>query len=148
MAKLKSSKPRADKSAAGKEKLRATGKTGHAPSLGRPKATRVKDHWVSFRVTAEEHVALLLKAERSGMSTGEYARSRSMRGIARSRKMPAEPLELFGTDTRALMFEIRNQGANLNQIAHHCNRFQVLPPPEIGALALSLRELWDRMTRS
>ena len=147
MAKLKSRKPRAARSAAGKEKVRGS-RTGAATSLGRPKATRVKDHWVSFRVTAEEHVALLLKAERSGMSAGEYARSRSMRGIARSKKTPAEPIELFGTDTRALMFEIRNQGANLNQIAHHCNRHQIPPPPEVGALAISLRELWDRITRS
>ena len=40
------------------------------PSLGRPRTTKVKDHWISFRVTAEEHFQLLNKAERSGMSAG------------------------------------------------------------------------------
>jgi carbamoylphosphate synthase small subunit len=108
----------------------------------------VRDHWVSFRVTAEEHVALLLKAERSGMSASEYARSRAMRGIARTKKAAPEPIEVLGADTRALMHELRKQGTNLNQIAHHCNRYQVPPPPEIRALALSLRDLWDRITRS
>ncbi|MBK9080340.1 MAG: relaxase/mobilization nuclease domain-containing protein [Hyphomicrobium sp.] len=51
---------------------------------GRPRTERVKDHWISFRVTAEEHFQLIEKAERSGMSAGEYARSRVMRGIARN----------------------------------------------------------------
>ena len=45
-----------------------------ASKTGRPKAATVKDHWISFRVTAEEHFQLLNKAERSGMSAGEYAR--------------------------------------------------------------------------
>ena len=40
-------------------------------SLGRPRATRVKDHWISFRVTAEEQFALTEKAERSAMTPGE-----------------------------------------------------------------------------
>ena len=117
-------------------------------SIGRPKAERIRDHWVSFRVTAEEHVALLLKAERSGMSGGEYARSRTLRGIARARKEPAQLQELFGADTRSVLHELRKQGTNLNQIAHHCHRLQVPPPPEIDTLALRLRDLWGRITRS
>ena len=54
-------------------------------SVGRRPSAR-KDHWISFRVTAEEHFQLLDKAQRSGMSAGEYARSRTMRGIARAKK--------------------------------------------------------------
>jgi hypothetical protein len=34
------------------------------PAKGRPKAARVKDHWISFRVTAEEHFQLIDKAQR------------------------------------------------------------------------------------
>ncbi len=122
-----------------------SGKGKRKASIGRPKCERVRDHWVSFRVTAEEHAALMLKAERSGMTAGEYARSRSMRGIARSKKSPSEPVELFGADTRMLLHELRKQGTNLNQLAHHCNRFQVPPPPEISELASVLRTLWDRL---
>jgi hypothetical protein len=136
----RSPKKRAAKAGRGKTKRTSA-------SIGRPKVERVRDHWVSFRVTAEEHVALLLKAERSGMSAGEYARSRSMRGIARSKKAPAEPSDVFGIDTRELLFELRKQGTNLNQIAHHCNRHQIPPPVEVSELAGVLRALWDRMVR-
>ena len=125
-------------------------KAGEAttPSLGRPRTTKVRDHWISFRVTAEEHFQLLNKAERSGMSAGEYARSRAMRGITRAKKTASQPSEIFGTDTRSLMHELRNQGANLNQIAHHCNRHQMPPPPQIGELATVIRALWERLVQS
>ena len=99
-------------------------------------------------MTAEEHFQLLNKAERSSMSAGEYARSRAMRGIARAKKTAPQPPEIFGTDTRSLMHELRNQGANLNQIAHHCNRHQVPPPPQIGELTAVIRALWDRLVQS
>lgn len=116
-------------------------------SAGRPKADRVKDHWVSFRLTAEEHFQLLDKAERSGMSAGEYARSRVMRGIARAKKAPAKPADLFGDRTRALLHELRKQGVNLNQLAHHCNRHQNPPPPALLELITQLQELWRKVMR-
>ena len=116
------------------------------PSLGRPRTARVKDHWISFRVTAEEHFALLDKADRSGMSAGEYARSRAMRGIARA-KAAAKPDELFGDRTRAVLHELRKQGVNLNQIAHHCNRHQIPPPPALAELVTQLQELWRKVMR-
>lgn len=111
-------------------------------SIGRPKAATLKDHWISFRVTEEEYFHLLDKAERSGMSAGEYARSRAMRGIARTRKKPASPQDVLGIATPALLHEIRKQGVNLNQIAHHCNRHQIPPPPALVELLAQLRELW------
>lgn len=114
---------------------------------GRPRTERVKDHWISFRVTAEEHFQLLDKAERSGMSAGEYARSRVMRGIARAKKKLAPPAEVFGASTRALLHEIRRQGVNLNQIAHHCNRHQIPPPPALAEIITQLQELWRKVTR-
>lgn len=121
------------------------GKASPDSSLGRPKATRVKDHWISFRVTAEEHFQLLDKARRSDMAPGEYARSRALRGIARAKKAAATPEELFGERTRAILHELRKQGANLNQIAHHCNRHQLPPPFEVTELAASLKALWQKL---
>ena len=114
-------------------------------SLGRPRAARVKDHWISFRVTAEEQFALTEKAERSGMTAGEYARSRALRGIARARKTASQPAELFGDSTLAVLHELRKQGVNLNQIAHHCNQHQVPPPPEVSQLAGVILALWQRL---
>ena len=121
--------------------------TAPSPTIGRPKADRVKDHWVSFRVTAEEHFQLLDKAQRSGMSAGEYARSRVMRGIARAKKRLAPPANAFGVSTRAVLHEIRKQGVNLNQIAHHCNRHQIPPPPALIELVTQLQELWRKVMR-
>jgi len=124
-----------------------TTKPSLAAPKGRPRTTKVKDHWISFRVTAEEHFALLDKAERSGMSAGEYARSRVLRGIARAKKAAAKPAELFGDRTRALLHELRKQGVNLNQIAHHCNRHQIPPPPALDELITQLLELWRKVMR-
>jgi hypothetical protein len=115
---------------------------------GRPKIDAVKDHWISFRVTSAEHFLLIDKANRSGMSAGEYARSRVMRGIARKKKQP-KTIEAFGDQfgdqARALLIELRRQGTNLNQIAHHCHRHQFPPPPELTHVIASLQELWRKV---
>ena len=114
-------------------------------SLGRPRATRVKDHWISFRVTAEEQFALAEKAERSGMATGEYARSRALRGIARARKASPETPQIFGETTRDIYHELRRQGVLLNQIAKHCNTHQIPPPPQVNELAAVIMALWQKL---
>lgn len=118
-----------------------------APTLGRPKTNPVRDHWITFRVTAEEHFQLIEKAHRSSMTPGEYARSRAMRGIVRSKKV-ATTVPVFGEATRAVFHELRKQGVNLNQIARHCNQHQVLPPPELTELARVVMALWERLLRS
>lgn len=118
------------------------------PAKGRPKAARVKDHWISFRVTAEEHFQLIDKAQRSGMGTSDFARSRALRGIARSKKNAPTTAPIFGDATRAVFHELRKQGVNLNQIAHHCNRHQLPPPHEVGELASVIMALWERLLRS
>jgi Bacterial mobilisation protein (MobC) len=118
------------------------------PAKGRPKAARVKDHWISFRVTAEEHFQLIDKAQRSGMGPGDFARSRALRGIARSKKNAPTTAPIFGDATRAVFHELRKQGVNLNQIAHHCNRHQLPPPSEVTELASVIMALWERLLRS
>lgn len=115
---------------------------------GRPKALVVKDHWISFRVTAAEYVLLLEKSARSGMSAGEYARSRAMRGIARAKKRASddeasEIVHLF----REVWHELRRIGVNINQIAHHCNTHQVPPPLELGPILTELKSLMQRLMR-
>lgn len=115
---------------------------------GRPKALEVKDHWISFRVTAAEYVLLLEKSARSGMSAGEYARSRAMRGIARAKKRTSddeasEIAHLF----RQTWNELRRIGVNINQIAHHCNTHQVPPPLELGPVLTELKSLMQRLMR-
>ena len=116
-------------------------------SIGRPKAATVKDHWITFRVTSEEHFLLSDKAQRSGMVPGEYARSRSMRGIVRAKKAP-EVVPVFGDATRDVYHELRRQGVLLNQIAHHCNTHGIPPPPEVSALASTILALWQKLRAS
>lgn len=113
-------------------------------SFGRPKAATLRDHWISFRVTAEEHYLLLDKAARSGMTVGEFARSRALRGVVRSKKAPELP-QLFGDITRDVYHELRRQGVLLNQIAHHCNTHKSPPPPEVSALASTILALWQKL---
>ena len=113
-------------------------------SIGRPRAASVRDHWISFRVTAEEHYQLLDKAQRSGMTSGEYARSRSLRGIARM-KRGAEVMPVFGDATREVYHELRRQGVLLNQIAHHCNTHKIPPPDEVRELASVITALWQKL---
>lgn len=112
--------------------------------LGRPPSEVLRDRFVTFRVTAEEHFKLMEKARRSGLSAGEYARSRALRGIAREKK-GATPQMIFGAETRAVFHEVRRQGVNLNQIAHHCNRHQVPPPAGTADLAQVLIGLWQKL---
>ena len=118
------------------------------PAKGRPKAARVKDHWISFRVTAEEHFQLIDKAQRSGMGPGDFARSRALRGIARSKKTSPTTEPIFGDATRDVFHELRRQGVNLNLIAHLCNRHQLPPPPQLGDLATVITALWERLLKS
>lgn len=114
-------------------------------STGRPTTPEVKDHWVSFRVTAEELFRLMAKAEASGMTHGEFARNRALRGIARKKKSPGIEAPFISDIARDLFHEARRQGVNLNQIAHHCNRHQLPPPPELTALLGKLNSLWDKL---
>ena len=116
-----------------------------AKQKGRPKAARIRDHWISFRVTAEEHFQLSDKAQRSSMGPSDYARSRAMRGIARSKKSAPTSDEIFGEQTHDLYHELRKQGVLLNQIAKHCNTHQVPPPLEFLALADTLETLWRKL---
>ena len=110
---------------------------------GRPKAATM-DHWISFRVT-EEQFQLAEKAQRSGMSAGEFARSRAMRGIARTKKAELLMPAVFGDATRDIYQELRRQGVLLNQIAHHCNTHKMPPPPEVADLAKVIMALWQKL---
>ena len=113
-------------------------------SIGRPKAARVKDHWISFRVTAAEHFQLLDNSQKSGMTPGEFARSRSLRGIVRTKK-GTEIVPVFGEATRDIYHEVRRQGVLLNQIAHHCNTHKIPPPAEVSELAGVITVLWQKL---
>lgn len=124
-------------------------------TIGRPKTETVRDHYITVRVTAVEHFRVLEKSRRSGASITDYARDRILRGIARKKKRSSSAAEEIWIDdvtpllqaARMLWHELHKATINLNQMAHHCNRHQVPPPPELFALLDELRALLDRLVR-
>lgn len=115
--------------------------------MARPKASNtVRDKHVSFRLSAEEHFKLIDKAHRSGMSVGDFVRARSLQ--ARKRKAREVDLPSGVPGELNLAQQLRKIGVNVNQIAHHCNRFQVPPPAELAPLLSEIRSLlnaaWSR----
>lgn len=117
--------------------------------IGRPKkAEAARTHVVAFRLTPAEAFRLADKANRSGLTPADYARLKAMTGIARAKKKVPGTEPIFGEATRAIFHEVRRQGVNLNQLAHHCNRHQVPPPPEVVALAQELLALWQKLLKA
>lgn len=108
--------------------------------MARPKASNtVRDKHVSFRLSAEEHFTLMTKAHRSGMSVGDFVRARSLQ--ARKRKAKDVELPSVLPAELNLVQQLRKIGVNVNQIARHCNRFQVPPPADLGPLLSEIRAL-------
>lgn len=117
--------------------------------IGRPKkAEEARTRVVAFRLTPAEAFRLADKANRSGLTPADYARLKALTGIARAKKKVPGTAPVFGEATRAIFHEVRRQGVNLNQLAHHCNRHQVPPPPEVVALAHELLALWQRLLKA
>ena len=65
-----------------------------AKSKGRPKAARIRDHWISFRVTAEEHFQLIDKAQRSSMLAMDGLRM--IRGTTRLKPSSVDASAMVG----------------------------------------------------
>lgn len=107
--------------------------------MARKKQSKVRDKHVSFRLSAEEHFRLIDKAHRSGMSVGDFVRARSLQARKRRPKDIA-PVMVDAVEI-GLAQQLRKIGVNVNQIAHHCNRFQVPPPAELNPLLTEIRAL-------
>lgn len=104
--------------------------------MARPRRPIIRDRHVSFRLSAVEHLKLVDKAHRSGLSVGDFVRARVL--PARTRRRPAGEAEPVAMP---LLSELRRIGVNVNQIAHHCNRHQVPPPAELEPLLAEIRSL-------
>ncbi len=99
----------------------------------------VKDRHVSFRLSVEEHFRLMDKAQRSGLSVGDFVRARSL-GARKRKPATVTAMSPLPADLD-LAIQLRKIGVNVNQIAHHCNRFQVPPPAELEPLLRDIRRL-------
>ena len=114
--------------------------------MARRKQATTRNKHVSFRLSAEEHFKLVDKAQRSGMSVGDFLRARTLQ--ARKRKAREIEVPVSPPGEVSLVHQLRKIGVNVNQIAHHCNRFQVPPPAELAPLLSDIRALlnaaWSR----
>lgn len=114
--------------------------------MARPKQILVRSRHVTFRVTDEELVHIMLKAVKSGQSLSAFARAKVM--ASRTRRTAQDDAEIYiEAIDRALFDELRRQGVNLNQIARHCNQHRVPPPPSLEPLLQAIRHLLDRSIR-
>ncbi len=108
--------------------------------MGRRKqTTSLRDKHVSFRLSGEEHFKLVDKAHRSGMSVGDFLRSRALH--ARKRKAQLSEMTSAPLGELSLAQQLRKIGVNVNQIAHHCHRYQVPPPAELAPLLRDIRAM-------
>lgn len=108
--------------------------------MARPTSTKTaRTRHVSFRLSAEEHFKLMDKAQRSGMSVGDFVRARALQ----ARKRKAREIEVSAPlpGELGLAQQLRKIGVNVNQIAHHCNRFQVPPPADLAPLLTEIRQI-------
>ena len=107
--------------------------------MGKKTQNTVRSRHVSFRLSAEEHFRLVDKAHRSGLSVGDFLRTRALG--ARKRKPAIVEVATVVPQEISLTTQLRKIGVNVNQIARHCNRFQVPPPVELGPLLTEIRSL-------
>ena len=107
--------------------------------MGKKSQNSIRTRHVSFRLSAEEHFKLIDKAHRSGLSVGEFLRARAI-GARKRKAVVVEGADILPAEI-SLVTQLRKIGVNVNQIAHHCNRFQVPPPAELGPLLSEIRGL-------
>lgn len=112
--------------------------------MAKRKGTAVRGKHVGFRLSAEEHFKLADKAERSGMEVSDFVRAR----VLNARKRKAKEMDVVVADEllalTGVMTELRKIGVNVNQIAKHCNTFQVPPPATLDPLLVELRSILNR----
>lgn len=107
--------------------------------MAKRKRTSIRNRHVSFRLSAEEHFRLLDKAQHSGLSVGDFLRTRAL-GSRRRRPGAAQQLSALPQHAN-LAIQLRKIGVNVNQIAHHCNRHLVPPPADLQPLLTEIRSL-------
>ena len=106
--------------------------------MARPRQATVRDHKVTFRLSAEELVTLHVRAAKSGQTPSDFGRAQMLTKRGRPRKKPSAKLMPAVFVEPELFHELRKIGVNLNQIARHCNRHQVPPPAGFDRLVKNL----------
>lgn len=116
-----------------------------------------KIHFVSFRVTPEELFLLTAAAAAVGQRPSSFARDLALAALddgalrhgagpgAHARLPNVRKIVQVPAGNMELYAELRRQGVNLNQIAHHCHRMQVAPPATLDAVLDELGEVMRRL---
>lgn len=89
---------------------------------------------INVRLTAYEHNRLRILAASAGMSMSEYIRQTAVYS------KPPSPIEIDLDELVHFNFELRKQGANLNQLMHFLNTYG-----GVAYDAEQVRRLLDRM---
>ena len=108
-----------------------------APKKKSGSEKRQRQPHIDFRVTAEEKKEIEAKAEKAGVTTGDFCRAQCL-GVSKVRSARRPTVE--AATLSRLLAELGKIGSNLNQIAHKLNQGGWTSAAEVNR---ALRELQD-----
>jgi hypothetical protein len=98
---------------------------------------KTRQKQLTFRCTENEYTAIKKKIEESGYRQQEYLLRAALNQ------------EVIGIQTNAeILHELKKQGGNLNQIAHHLNANNRVSDQEILKEIEEVKKLWQSLRQS
>lgn len=95
---------------------------------------RVRDKQVKFRCTETEKLEIERLAFENNMNVNTYLRKMALEGCI---------INVDFTELKQLIYEVNRIGNNVNQIAHHVNRDNVVYKSDIEELQGQISMLWS-----
>jgi hypothetical protein len=112
--------------------------------MARPRQASIRDQKMTLRLTAKEIVAVRQRAAKSHQTPTDFARAQ-MLTKKRGRKPASTGKQVALAVIEPEVFhELRRIGVNLNQIARHCNTYQVPPPAGVDRLVRDIAVLLNQ----
>lgn len=111
--------------------------------MPREKLPDAMTYRVTLRFRADDMIKLKKAAGKYHCTISELVREAALKKRSpKKKKLPAELIESFRPE---LYHELRKQGVNLNQIAHHCNMWRQPPGPEFDKLVKRMLKLTEAL---
>lgn len=92
---------------------------------------------MTFRLTAEEYQIIKAKVNEAGISQQKFLLKTAL---------GKEIIHI--KEFQSLIFQIKKIGANINQIARHCNETGAIAESEIAEVKEELEKVWELLRQS
>lgn len=100
-----------------------------------------KTRHVRVRFSEREHLKLIERAQKQRLTVSELVRRTAL-----SKREPKRAHDVvLDAGAFEIFQELRRQGVNLNQVAHHCNRHRVPPGPTFERLLQTIQAELDKL---